>query len=95
MPDDAKGAARPDRQATAVPSLSVAAADRATRPPTRLARLGRALSEAFCRIAGMPDYDGYLAHWRRCHPDQPAPSRAEFFRLYLESRYGGGVGRCC
>jgi uncharacterized short protein YbdD (DUF466 family) len=63
--------------------------------PTRLARLGRALRETLCRIAGMPDYDGYLEHWRRCHPDRPAPSRAEFFERYLESRYGSGVGRCC
>ncbi len=60
-----------------------------------LARLGQSLREVLYRIAGMPDYEGYLEHWRRCHPDRPVPGRAEFFERYLESRYGGGVGRCC
>ena len=49
----------------------------------------------FRRIAGMPDYNAYLEHLRRCHPDWPVPSEREFFALYVESRYGAGPTRCC
>jgi uncharacterized short protein YbdD (DUF466 family) len=59
-----------------------------------LARARGALA-ALRRIAGMPDYRGYVEHLRRHHPTQPAPSEAEYFRLYVESRYGNGPSRCC
>jgi uncharacterized short protein YbdD (DUF466 family) len=49
----------------------------------------------FRRIVGMPDYAGYLRHLQAVHPDWPVPSEREFFRLYVESRYGGGATRCC
>lgn len=49
----------------------------------------------FRRVVGMPDYAAYLEHLARRHPDWPAPSQQEFFRLYIESRYGNGASRCC
>lgn len=47
------------------------------------------------RIAGMPDYAGYLEHQRRCHPEEPPLSEREFYDRYLRSRYEGADSRCC
>jgi uncharacterized short protein YbdD (DUF466 family) len=43
----------------------------------------------------MPDYQAYLEHLRRHHPEHPIPSEREYFTLYIESRYGNGPSRCC
>jgi uncharacterized short protein YbdD (DUF466 family) len=47
------------------------------------------------RIAGVPDYDAYVAHVRAHHPERVVPTRAEFFAERLQARYRGGGGRCC
>jgi uncharacterized short protein YbdD (DUF466 family) len=47
------------------------------------------------RIAGMPDYETYLAHQREKHPGEPMLTEGEFYDRYLESRYGGAGSRCC
>lgn len=47
------------------------------------------------RIIGVPDYDRYLAHQRRCHPDEPALSPEEFTRDSLTRRYSQPGNRCC
>lgn len=47
------------------------------------------------QIAGMPDYERYAEHLRRCHPDRPVPDRRTFFEEYLRTRYGAGSTRCC
>jgi uncharacterized short protein YbdD (DUF466 family) len=47
------------------------------------------------RLAGMPDYPGYVAHRRTCHPGEPLLSEREFYDRYLEARYGGAGSRCC
>ena len=47
------------------------------------------------RVAGMPDYAGYVDHLRRCHPERSVPSEREFFADYLAARYGDGPTRCC
>jgi uncharacterized short protein YbdD (DUF466 family) len=46
-------------------------------------------------IVGVPDYDLYLAHVRRTHPDTAPMSREAFFANRLEARYGRGASRCC
>ena len=46
-------------------------------------------------VAGMPDYDAYLIHLRRCHPGMPPPSEREYYTEYLRGRYGDGPARCC
>ncbi len=46
-------------------------------------------------IVGVPDYDLYLAHMRRTHPDAAAMSREAFFANRIEARYGRGASRCC
>jgi uncharacterized short protein YbdD (DUF466 family) len=47
------------------------------------------------RVAGIPDYDAYVAHLRRRHPERTLPSRETFFRERLAARYRAGGGRCC
>lgn len=47
------------------------------------------------RIIGVPDYERYVAHARRCHPDQPLMSRDEFMRQRMVERYSKPGARCC
>ena len=47
------------------------------------------------RIAGMPDYEAYLDHVRRRHPERPLPSRREFYDEFVRARYSDGPTRCC
>jgi uncharacterized short protein YbdD (DUF466 family) len=49
----------------------------------------------FKRVAGMPDYPGYLAHMRERHPECPVLSEREYFEEHVQVRYGSGVSRCC
>lgn len=46
-------------------------------------------------IVGVPDYDLYLAHMRRTHPDRVPMGREEFFAERMQARYGRGGTRCC
>jgi uncharacterized short protein YbdD (DUF466 family) len=46
-------------------------------------------------IVGVPDYDLYLAHMRRTHPDVPPMSREVFFSDRMQARYGRSASRCC
>ena len=49
-------------------------------------------------MVGVPDYDAYLAHQERAHPNQPEMSYAEFFRNRQQARYAFDKGRfrgCC
>jgi uncharacterized short protein YbdD (DUF466 family) len=61
----------------------------------RVARIWRALAVAARRIAGIPDYDAYVAHLRSHHPERAIPSEADFFVARQQARYSGGGGRCC
>ncbi len=47
------------------------------------------------RLAGMPDYEAYLAHRRASHPGEPVKDERAFFDEYLRRRYEGGPTRCC
>lgn len=55
----------------------------------------RAIARALHRIIGAPDYEAYLAHFRRAHPEQKLLSRDEFARQRLEHRYSRPGSRCC
>ena len=61
----------------------------------RVTRLWRALMTAMRRIAGVPDYDAYVAHLRSHHPERAVPNATDFFAERLEARYRAGGGRCC
>jgi uncharacterized short protein YbdD (DUF466 family) len=51
--------------------------------------------ELLRRIAGMPDYEAYVEHLRRCHPERALPTEREYFEQYVTVRYGDGPTRCC
>lgn len=66
----------------------------------RLVRFGQWLSvvvQGGRQMCGIPDYQAYLAHQRRHHPEQPLLSYEAFFRERIDARYGGRNGkiRCC
>lgn len=44
---------------------------------------------------GIPDYDNYVEHVRRHHPEREAMSRDAFFVERMQARYGKGRSRCC
>jgi uncharacterized short protein YbdD (DUF466 family) len=49
-------------------------------------------------MAGVPDYEVYIAHRRAHHPAEPIMSYAEFFRERQRARYAcekGNFGGCC
>lgn len=64
---------------------AAAALVRAVRACVRSARLA----------VGIPDYDAYVEHLRRRHPDRAPMDRRAFFRERMEARYGRGRSRCC
>ncbi len=47
------------------------------------------------RVIGAPDYDAYLAHCRRLHPDAPPLAHDDFLRERLTARYSKPGARCC
>ncbi len=66
----------------------------ATDPRTWRTRLARALA-VVRTIIGVPDYDRYVAHCARHHPEQAPMPRDEFLRRHLEDRYRRPGARCC
>lgn len=59
-----------------------------------VAALGRALA-ALRRLAGMPDYQAYLAHHRCHHPHAAPQSPREYYAAFVAARYDHGPTRCC
>jgi uncharacterized short protein YbdD (DUF466 family) len=57
--------------------------------------LARSLGATLRLMVGLPDYDAYLSHMERTHPDQAPMSYEAFFRERQQARYGSGKGRCC
>ncbi len=46
-------------------------------------------------IIGVPDYDRYLRHMQRHHPECTVLSRADFATERLTARYTRPGSRCC
>ena len=48
-------------------------------------------------MVGIPDYQTYVEHRQRTHPDEPTMSYEEFFVERQNARYAFGKGRfrCC
>lgn len=61
----------------------------------RLHGLWRWLAQTGRLIVGVPDYDLYLAHIRRRHPERTPMTREAFFADRLQARYARGTSRCC
>jgi uncharacterized short protein YbdD (DUF466 family) len=60
-----------------------------------IAAIARTLGRAVRRVAGMPDYQAYVAHVGRCHPDRAVPTEREYYDDFVAARYGDGPSRCC
>lgn len=56
---------------------------------------GRYLGQTLRLMVGVPDYQNYVEHMRRTHPDQEPMSYEEFFRERQSARYGGGKRIAC
>jgi uncharacterized short protein YbdD (DUF466 family) len=63
--------------------------------PGDRARMLQRIISAVRAVAGMPDYQAYVAHLRRCHPERPVPSERLFYDEFVKRRYGDGPTRCC
>jgi uncharacterized short protein YbdD (DUF466 family) len=46
-------------------------------------------------VSGEGDYDRYVAHARRHHPDAPVLSRRDFERRRTKERAANPGARCC
>ncbi len=61
--------------------------------------IGRRLRQTARLMVGQPDYDNYLAHTTKFHPDATPMSPTEFFRNREDRRFGGGAAtggfKCC
>jgi uncharacterized short protein YbdD (DUF466 family) len=60
-----------------------------------IGQAGRYLGQSLRLMVGLPDYDAYLSHMERTHPDQVPMSYEAFFRERQDARYGGRTGKCC
>jgi uncharacterized short protein YbdD (DUF466 family) len=47
------------------------------------------------RIIGVPDYEAYVAHLARAHPEALPLDRDTFTRQCQEARYSRPGSRCC
>ena len=59
------------------------------------ARGWRASAQTARLAIGIPDYDNYVDHMQRRHPDRAPMTRDEFFHERMLARYGKGRSRCC
>ncbi|NLJ50579.1 MAG: YbdD/YjiX family protein [Alcaligenaceae bacterium] len=63
---------------------------------SNVAKAGRYLGQAARLMVGVPNYDVYLLHMGKEHPDQTPMTYEEFYRNRVNARYGGdGSFRCC
>lgn len=54
------------------------------------------LGQAANLMIGVPDYETYVQHMQRTHPERKPMTYAEFFRYRQNARYGGKGGfKCC
>lgn len=63
-----------------------------------LGKAGKYLGQAARMLVGIPDYENYVQHIQKTHPDQTPMTYEEFFKERQQSRYGAdgkGGFRCC
>lgn len=64
----------------------------------RLLGFGRCVCDGARLMVGQGNYETYLDHVRKTHPDREPMSAREYFRNRENARFGGGNGsgfRCC
>ncbi len=57
--------------------------------------LAEKIARVVRRVIGVPDYDRYLAHVTRTHPECVPMTHDEFARDSLTRRYNTPGNRCC
>ena len=66
--------------------------------PSRLNAFAKKFRQTVNLMVGQPDYENYVAHTARVHPDQTPMTATEFFRNREDRRFGVGNNagfRCC
>ncbi|MGE8203307.1 YbdD/YjiX family protein [Heyndrickxia sp. NPDC080065] len=62
-------------------------------------RLSKSIKNMSCNIKtifGLPNYQNYVDHRKRKHPNEPIMSEKEYYMFALKERYESGkVNRCC
>ena len=64
----------------------------------RLSLAKRCLCDSARLMVGVPNYDTYVAHMKRTHPQRTPMTYAQFVRDRQDARYGGngkGGFHCC
>ena len=64
---------------------------------SRIATLCQRLQQSFRLMVGVPDYQTYVEHMRKHHPDLEAMDPKTFYRHCVDSRYpsaGSGMKKC-
>ncbi|EIT84676.1 hypothetical protein A374_13330 [Fictibacillus macauensis ZFHKF-1] len=55
----------------------------------------RALRNIGKGVSNFPDYKAYVQHLQESDPSIIPPTEAEFFKDFLDQRYGASAKRCC
>jgi uncharacterized short protein YbdD (DUF466 family) len=66
-----------------------------SRSAPALRDFSRNLARAMRLMVGVPDYDTYVAHVQKAHPERPVMTREQFFRNRQAVRFTGPRGGCC
>ncbi|MFC7391834.1 YbdD/YjiX family protein [Scopulibacillus cellulosilyticus] len=45
-------------------------------------------------VSNLPDYEAYVEHLKTHHPEVTPPTEKEFFKNYLNDKYGASATRC-
>ena len=64
---------------------------------SRIATLWQQLQQSFRLMVGVPDYQNYLEHMKKNHPDLEAMDAKTFFFFFFDARYpsaGAGMKKC-
>lgn len=63
---------------------------------SRIATLWQRLQQSFRLMVGVPDYQNYLEHMQKHHPDLEAMDAKTFYRHCVDSRYpsSGNLKKC-
>jgi uncharacterized short protein YbdD (DUF466 family) len=64
---------------------------------SRIATLWQGLQQSFRLMVGVPDYENYVEHMKKHHPDLTPMDAKTFYRHCIDSRYptaGGNLKKC-
>ncbi|MEG0483060.1 MAG: YbdD/YjiX family protein [Acinetobacter sp.] len=64
---------------------------------SRIATLWQRLQQSFRLMVGVPDYENYVEHMKKHHPDVDVMDEKKFHRYCVDARYptaGGTMKKC-